>query len=140
MKPPGEPFESSGGLVHIARLFTVLVSALQKLALVVATPDSLEVSVDVELFRVGDVEVLEPPAQTLASGVPVEWSRDPLVLQPLVSITSNVSDVLSVPPGSWEPFGIDLEGIPLDDLEEFHRCHWTAGVPVWGMVGITISI
>ena len=94
MEPRCEAFESSGGSVRVERLLAVLVPGLQKLSLVMVSPDNLQVSMDVELFRVGYLELLEPPAQSFPSGVMVERSGNVLRVEPFQSACGNVSAVL----------------------------------------------
>ena len=65
---------------------------------------------DVELLRVGDVELLEPPAQSLPSAVVVERSGDVLRVEPFQSACGNVSAVLGAIGTFFEvPFSVDLE-------------------------------
>ena len=80
MEPFGEGAERLGGGVGVYALFSVLVSRFEQLALVVGAPNHLQVPVDVELLVVGDVELADPTAESFATAVSVEGTRDSLRL------------------------------------------------------------
>ena len=65
---------------------------------------------DVELLRVGDVELLNPAGESLTTAVSVERSRDSLRVEPFKSTDGDVSAVLlRVASLLGVPFSVDSE-------------------------------
>ena len=97
--PFSEAPERSGGEVGVCCLLPDLIPALSQLGLVVTPPDFLQVSVDMKVLPVFDVQELEPPAQTLPPTVAVKRSAlDSLGLQPVVGEAGDITDVLTEQP------------------------------------------
>ena len=141
VEPTGEALEGSGSLISVGGLLSVFVAALDELSLVVVPPHHFQISMDVELLRVGDVELLNPAGESLAAAVSVEGAGDPLRVEPLESTDCDVSAVLfGVASLLGVPLSVDSEFGTLADCQELHSGHGTHGVPVGVLYWIAFGI
>ena len=95
---------------------------------------------DVEGFSIGNVEVLEPSAETLPSAGSVEGVKNALRIEPLVSMAGYIADVLSELTGSGEPFRVDLVWFPLENCHQLHGGEGADGVPVDRGGGVSFRV
>ena len=121
MDPLGEAAKASCGYVRIETLFTGLEPALSQLGLIMSSPNTLEVSVDLVAFVVRDVEVVEPPAQGFATTGAIEGSLHALIFEPLETQCRDVIDV-AVPISALvrEPLGVHPGLVSLEVCHQLH--------------------
>ena len=131
VEPLRKPAQGFGRNVGIVALFSGSVPAFGQLPLIVVAPNCLQVSMNMEVFLVGNAEELEPATERFSTGVSIEGVRDALIFEPGVGEGSNVANVfLAVALFGLEPLAIDSEVVSLRDLQELHSGNGTDGVPV----------
>ena len=131
VEPLRKPAQGFGRNVGIVALFSGSVPAFGQLPLVVVAPNCLQVSMNMEVFLVGNAEELEPATERFSTGVSIEGVRDALIFEPGVGEGCNVANVfLPVALFGLEPLAVDPEVVSLHDLQEFHSGNGTHGVPV----------
>ena len=140
MEPFRETTKTGGGCIGVLTLVTGFEPALQKFRLVMASPDCLQISMDVQRLLVRHVEVIQPTTQRLATAVAIEGTRDSLMSEPLVGMGWNVSDVLTVHDSTGKPLLVEFEWFSLDSLEEFHTGNGTDGVPAGNLDRVSMMI